>query len=151
MSSGLTDGEASGSAGAAGASSGMGGSAGDGPPDAGAGAAGDGPPAGGAGAGGSADASERCAEIEAEYASSFAQQLTCNPGGGEQCQDRIEAAAGCGCLVFIEPKDPFAIEHLTNVFIDYLDADCESSMCPGTCPSGARGTCGSDGLCTSEP
>jgi hypothetical protein len=128
----------------------MGTSAGGGPPDAGAGAAGGASP-GGAGAGGSADASARCAQIATEYASSFAEQLTCNPGGGDQCQDRIEAAPGCDCLVFIEPKDPFAIEHLTNVFIDYLDADCESPMCPDTCPDAARGTCGSDGRCTSAP
>jgi hypothetical protein len=147
MTSGLTDGEGL-DAGAAAASSGTGGSAGGRPPDAGASG---GASPGAAGAGGSGDASASCAQIATEYASSFDQQITCNPGAGDQCQDRIEAGPGCDCLVFIEPKDPFAIEHLTNVFIDYLDADCENPMCPGTCPGGTRGICGSDGLCTSGP
>jgi hypothetical protein len=102
-------------------------------------------------AGSAGGTSARCAEIEAEYASSFAEHVTCNPGGVDQCQDRIEAAPGCDCLAFIEPKDPFAIEHLTNVFIDYLDADCENAMCPSPCPSGPIGTCGSDGRCTQAP
>ena len=101
--------------------------------------------------GGAGDPSARCAAIESEYASSLAEQIACNPGQGDSCQDRIEVAAGCGCLVFIEPKEPFAIEHLTNVFIDYLDADCENPACPSPCPSGTRGACGSNGLCTGEP
>jgi hypothetical protein len=102
-------------------------------------------------AGSTGGRSTRCAEIEAEYASSFAEHVTCNPAGGDQCQDRIEAAPGCDCLAFIEPKDPFAIERLTNVFIDYLDADCENATCPSPCPSGTLGRCGSDGRCAQAP
>jgi hypothetical protein len=144
------------------------GGTGGGPPDAGAGAAGASPsaaggaaggPSGGAagstaGAAGAGDTSPTCAEIETEYAASFAEQLSCDPGDADQCQDRIEAAAGCDCLVFIEPKDPFAIEHLINVNIDWLDADCENPACPSSCPGGTRGTrgtCGSNGLCAAQP
>ena len=135
-----------------------------GAPDAGAVAAGASSTAGGvaggpsggaagstAGAAGTGGTSPTCAEIETEYATSFAEQLSCDPGDADQCRDRIEAAAGCDCLVFIEPKDPFAIEHLLDVNIDWLDADCENPTCPSPCPSGARGACGSDGLCAAEP
>lgn len=107
--------------------------------------------AGKGGAGGAADTGARCAEIEAQYASSFAEQLRCDPRVGGQCQDRIEAAPGCDCLAFIEPKDPFAIEHLTNVFIDYLDADCKNPMCPNSCAGGTSGWCGPEGRCASAP
>ncbi|HTV21345.1 MAG TPA: hypothetical protein VMG12_21810 [Polyangiaceae bacterium] len=103
------------------------------------------------GAGGAPEPSARCAAIEAEYTSSFTPQLTCQPGAANQCEDRIEAAPGCDCRVFIEPKDPFAIEHLTNVFIEWLDADCENPTCPSTCPNGTRGTCGANGVCTEAP
>lgn len=132
--------------GAAGGGTAMGGGAGM---PSGGGAAGAG--GGAAGAGAAPDNSARCAAIEAEYTSSFEPQLTCTPGVAGQCQDRIEAAPGCDCRVFIEPKDPFAIEHLTNVFIEWLDADCEDATCPSTCPTGTRGACGSNGACSEAP
>jgi hypothetical protein len=110
-----------------------------------------GPPGGAAGAGGSGGSGVTCAQIAAEYASSFAEQVTCNPGAGNQCQDRIEAAPGCDCRLFIEPKDPFAIEDLLNVYAAWLDANCQDPMCPSSCPSGMNGVCGSNGRCTEAP
>jgi hypothetical protein len=111
--------------------------------------------ASGGGAGGSATAGAagtvgneaRCAEIEAEYAGALQLQLTCSPNGANQCGSSAEAAPGCDCHVFIQPKDPFAIENLLNLQFDWFDADCSSPECPADCSSAAQGTCSPNGRC----
>lgn len=103
--------------------------------------------AGASSSGGASSPSAQCAEIEAEYATSLAEQVACNSAAGDQCDSRVEAAPGCDCRVVIEPKDPYAIEHLLNLQADWFDADCENPKCPSDCAEAARGSCAANGEC----
>src|SRR5688572_2875804 len=106
---------------------------------------------GGSTAGGTTSGSgnaERCAEIETEYAIALEEQISCSPNGQNQCGSSAEAAPGCDCQVFIQPKDPFAIEALLNLQFDWFDADCSDPDCPADCSSGSQGTCAANGRCT---
>jgi hypothetical protein len=122
------------SGGSAGGASGSGGGAGNN--GGGAGSAGNG--------GGGAGASAVCAMVKSEYAAELEKQLACNPNAGSQCTDRAAAAPGCDCRVFIEPSDPFAIEHLSNVAHGWFDADCSMPTCPAKCSTANAGTCQAD-------
>lgn len=126
-----------GTAGAASAGANVGGTA-AGSGNAGAGGKGG---AGGGSGGGGAGMSARCPIIKADYAKELDKQLNCNPSVGSQCDDRVDAAPGCECRVFIQPSDPFAIEHLANVANEWFDEDCTMPSCPATCSNAASGTC----------
>jgi hypothetical protein len=82
--------------------------------------------------------------IAEDYAAELEQQLRCDPSGGQQCVNRAAAAPGCECRVFIQPTDPFAIEHLSNVANGWFDADCSAPACPAACSAAAAGTCQAD-------
>ncbi len=99
---------------------------------------------GGSAGSGDAGASAMCPAIKAEYAAELEKQLGCKPNAASQCTDRVAAGAGCECLVFIEPSDPFAIEHLSNVANGWFDADCSMPTCPAQCTTAAVGTCQAD-------
>jgi hypothetical protein len=119
-------------AGAAGAAGGVGGTA---------------AAAGGAGgtAGGTAGANAAvCQTVKTEYAAELEKQLACKPGAGSQCTNKVAAAPGCECRVFIQPADPFAIEHLSNVGNGWYAADCSMASCPAKCSTAAAGTCQAD-------
>lgn len=96
------------------------------------------------GSAGSAGSNGACPMIAAEYASELEKQLACNPSAGSQCTNRAEAAPGCECRVFIQPSDPFAIEHLSNLANGWFDADCSMPSCPAMCSAAAAGTCQAD-------
>jgi hypothetical protein len=96
---------------------------------------------GGTGTGG---VSAACDKIRAEFAAELEKQLACTPGAGSQCADRAAAAPGCECRVFIEPSDPFAIEHLSNVANAWFDEDCSMPSCPAQCTTANAGTCQAD-------
>jgi hypothetical protein len=81
---------------------------------------------------------------KAAYAAELAKQLECKPGAASQCTNRAAAAPGCECRVFIQPSDPFAIEHLSNVANDWFDGDCSNPTCPAKCSTAAAGTCQAD-------
>jgi hypothetical protein len=98
-----------------------------------------------AGGGGSAGTSADCKKIASEYAAELDKHLACSPGGGSQCDDRVAAAPGCECRIFIQPRDPFAIEHLANLADGWFNADCSMPSCPAKCTSAAIGTCQPDG------
>ena len=111
--------------------------------------------AGGAPAGGSAGSASvagsagtssaaLCDMIKTEYAAELAKQLECKPGAASQCTNRAAAAPGCECRVFIQPSDPFAIEHLSNVANGWFDEDCSNPSCPAKCSTAAAGTCQAD-------
>lgn len=99
---------------------------------------------GSAGKAGSAGVSAQCAEIADDYATELDQQLACDPNSGSQCHDRVAAAPGCECRVFIQPADPFAIEHLSNVANGWFDLDCSQPSCPAGCTSAVSGRCDAD-------
>jgi hypothetical protein len=82
--------------------------------------------------------------VAAEYASELEQQLACSPNAGSQCVNRAASAPGCECRVFIQPTDPFAIEHLSNVADGWFDANCNMPSCPAQCSTAAAGTCQAD-------
>jgi hypothetical protein len=82
--------------------------------------------------------------VQTEYATELDKQLACKPNVAAQCVDRAAAAPGCECRVFIQPGDPFAIEHLSNVASGWFDADCSMASCPAQCSSAAAGTCQAD-------
>jgi hypothetical protein len=88
--------------------------------------------------------SATCDHVASDYAAELAQQLACDPQGASQCADRVRAAPGCECRVFIEPADPFAIEHLSNVASGWFDADCSNPICPDQCTTAQTGTCQAD-------
>ncbi|HEX2872950.1 MAG TPA: hypothetical protein VHP33_16930 [Polyangiaceae bacterium] len=96
-----------------------------------------------AGSGGTSSAAV-CDLVKTEYAAELAKQLECKPGAGSQCANRAAAAPGCECRVFIQPSDPFAIEHLSNVANGWFDADCVDPTCPAKCSTAAAGTCQAD-------
>jgi hypothetical protein len=96
-----------------------------------------------AGNGGTSSAAV-CDMVKTEYAAELAKQLECKPGAGSQCANRAAAAPGCECRVFIQPSDPFAIEHLSNVANGWFDADCSNPTCPAKCSTAAAGTCQAD-------
>jgi hypothetical protein len=98
--------------------------------------------AGSGGGGGSASAA--CGAVKAEYATELEKQLACNPNAGSQCANKVAAAPGCECRVFMQPSDPFAIEHLSNVANGWFDADCSMPTCPAKCSTAATGTCQAD-------
>lgn len=107
----------------------------------------------GAGAGGSATGgsatggtatNEACDIVASEYAAELELQLGCDPKDASPCTDRVSAAPGCDCRVFIEPADPFAIEHLSNVASAWFDANCENPKCAATCSTAPTGTCQAD-------
>ena len=82
--------------------------------------------------------------MKAEYESELEKQLACNPNAGSQCANKVAAAPGCECRVFMQPSDPFAIEHLSNVANGWFDADCSMPTCPARCSTAATGTCQAD-------
>ncbi|MDF3071310.1 MAG: hypothetical protein K0R38_6911 [Polyangiaceae bacterium] len=88
--------------------------------------------------------SSACPTVKADYAGELDKQLLCNPNGSSQCTDRVAAAAGCQCLVFIEPADPFAIEHLLNLENAWFEADCSMPACPAKCSTASAGNCQAD-------
>jgi hypothetical protein len=88
-----------------------------------------------------AGTSAACAGVASEYRTELERQLSCNPNASQQCTDRAAAAPGCECRVFIEPTDPFAIEHLSNVANGWFDADCSLPSCPAKCSTASAGTC----------
>lgn len=94
--------------------------------------------------GGSSSADAECERIANEYATALEKQVACNPDLPGQCADRVPAGAGCECRIFIEPKDPFAIENLFNINDDWFSAACTTRACPDTCPTASRGTCQAD-------
>lgn len=100
--------------------------------------------ASGGGGGGGAGANAMCQTIKSEYAAELEKQLACNPNAGSQCTDRAAAAPGCECRVFIEPSDPFAIEHLSNVANGWFDEDCSMPTCPAKCTTANAGSCQAD-------
>lgn len=85
-----------------------------------------------------------CQMVKTEYASELDKQLGCKPGAGSQCTNKVAAAPGCECRVFIQPADPFAIEHLSNVGNGWFEADCSMASCPAKCSTAAAGTCQAD-------
>jgi hypothetical protein len=82
--------------------------------------------------------------IRSEYLAELDKQLACTPNAASQCTDRAAAGPGCECRVFIEPADPFAIEHLSNVANGWFTADCSMPSCPAKCSTAATGTCQAD-------
>jgi hypothetical protein len=113
--------------------------------------------AGAANTGGAANAAV-CTRIKTEYATELQKQVSCDPRlSRTQCGGRVASGAGCGCQVFVEPKDLFAIENLANVQDEWFTANCSDAMCPATCPSAARATCQADssldlgGRCVTVP
>jgi hypothetical protein len=108
-----------------------------------AGVAGGGAPSSGGG-GGAAAGNAACPTIAFEYESELEKQLACDPSLGSQCTNRAAAAPGCECRVFIQPTDPFAIEHLSNVANAWFEADCSGPSCPAQCSTAAAGTCQAD-------
>ena len=54
---------------------------------------------------------------------------------------RVVAAPGCECRIFMQPADPFAIEHLSNVASGWFSADCSMPSCPAKCSTAVTGTC----------
>jgi hypothetical protein len=109
----------------------------------GAGAGGGGVAAGGAGGSAGANAAV-CEMVKTEYAAELEKQLACKPGAPSQCTNKVAAAPGCECRVFIQPADPFAIEHLSNVGNGWFEADCSMASCPVKCSTAAAGTCQTD-------
>jgi hypothetical protein len=103
----------------------------------------------------SAGTSAVCDMVKSEYLAELDRQLECTPNASQQCTDRAAAAPGCECRVFIEPTDPFAIEHLSNIANGWFDADCSMPSCPAKCSNATAGTCQADvssplgGRCTS--
>lgn len=89
----------------------------------------------------SAGTSTVCEGVASEYRVELERQSSCDPNAGQQCTDRAAAAPGCECRVFIEPTDPFAIEHLSNVANGWFDADCSMPRCPAKCSTATAGTC----------
>lgn len=85
-----------------------------------------------------------CQMVKADYAAELDKQLGCRPNASGQCTDKIAAAPGCECRVFMEPSDPFAIEHLLNLDNGWFDADCSMPSCPAKCTTAAAGTCQAD-------
>lgn len=100
--------------------------------------------AGSGGNAGSAGSRAVCAMVKEEYAAELAKQLGCRPNAASQCADRVAAAPGCECLVFIEPTDPFAIEHLKNLEDGWFSDDCRTPSCPATCSTASVGACQAD-------
>jgi hypothetical protein len=82
--------------------------------------------------------------IESEYLAELEKQLACKPGAASQCVNKADAAPGCDCRVFIQPADPFAIEHLSNLVNGWFDADCSMPSCPAKCAAAVAGTCQAD-------
>jgi hypothetical protein len=91
----------------------------------------------GASAGGGAGTAAVCPMVASEYQAELERQLLCNPQAASQCANKVAAAPGCECRVFIQPSDPFAIE---NLFV----ADCSMPICPAKCSTAATGTCRAD-------
>lgn len=131
-----------GGGGAGGSQGGAGGSAAAGNHAGGGGGAG-GLAAGGTGGTGGSNAAV-CQMVKTEYADELEKQLACKPGSGSQCTNKVAAAPGCECRVFIQPADPFAIEHLSNVGNGWFEADCSMASCPAKCSTATAGTCQAD-------
>jgi hypothetical protein len=94
--------------------------------------------------GGGVQGNDACPMIASEYASELEKQLECNPSAGSQCTNKVALAPGCECRVFIQPSDPFAIEHLSNVANGWFEADCSMPSCPAQCSTAAAGMCQAD-------
>jgi hypothetical protein len=120
-----------------GGSSGKGGGAGKGGSASGGQASGG--QAGAASGGGSSSAT--CKQIAMTYATELEKQIVCGGSAGSDCADRQVAAPGCSCRVFIQPKDPFAIEALSNIEQEWFSNDCQNPVCPATCTTATKGTC----------
>jgi hypothetical protein len=99
---------------------------------------------GGGAGGGGAGTSAACQAVKSEYAAELELQLACNPNAASQCVNKAAAAPGCECRVFIQPADPFAIEHLSNVANGWFDGDCSMPSCPAKCTTAAVGNCQAD-------
>lgn len=100
--------------------------------------------ASGAGSGGGAGNSTMCKMIQAEYAAELEKQVQCNPKAGSQCTNKVAAAPGCECRVFMQPSDPFAIENMSNIADGWFRADCSMPTCPAKCTTATVGTCQAD-------
>lgn len=98
---------------------------------------------GGAPSGGASE-SGVCRTVAAEYATELDKQLLCTPGAGQQCTNRAVAAPGCECRIFIQPSNPFAIEHLSNLASGWYDADCSMQSCSNQCTTATAGACQPD-------
>jgi hypothetical protein len=98
----------------------------------------------GNGGSGGVDTNAVCQMVKSEYAAELDKQLGCNPNAGSQCTNKVAAAPGCECRVFMQPTDPFAIEHLSNVGNGWFEADCSMPSCPAKCTTAAAGTCQAD-------
>lgn len=85
-----------------------------------------------------------CEMVKQEYAAELDKQLNCNPNGSNQCKDKVAAAPGCSCRVFMQPSDPFAIEGLANMGEGWYSNDCAMPMCPATCTAATVGKCQAD-------
>jgi len=107
------------------------------------GASGDGGSAGSSGGGG-ASSNAVCQMVKSEYAAELEKQLGCKPNTASQCTNKVAAAPGCECRVFMQPTDPFAIEHLSNLGNGWFEADCSMPSCPAKCSTAAAGTCQAD-------
>jgi hypothetical protein len=99
---------------------------------------------GGNGGASGASANATCSTVKSEYAAELEKQLACDPSASSQCTNKVAAAPGCECRVFMQPSDPFAIEHLSNVANGWFDADCSMPACPAKCSTAATGTCQAD-------
>jgi hypothetical protein len=88
--------------------------------------------------------------VQSDYAAELEKQVACNPRlSSMQCAGRVPAAPACGnCRIAIEPKDPFAIENLTNIEDGWFRAGCSMPTCPTPCPSGTRAVCQTDATST---
>jgi hypothetical protein len=123
-----------------GAAAGAGGSAAHGDVG-GAGGAGGAGSAGSAGNAGSASNAAACELVKTDYAAELDANLDCNPNAASQCAGRVAAAPGCECRIFMQPADPFAIEHLSNVASGWFSTDCSMPSCPAKCSTAVTGTC----------
>jgi hypothetical protein len=109
-----------------------------------AGHAGGGSGGSGGGGGGAAGTNAVCQTVKAEYAAELDKQLDCKPNVAAQCTNKVAAAPGCACRVFMQPTDPFAIEHLANLDNGWFEADCSMPSCPAKCSTATAGTCQAD-------
>jgi hypothetical protein len=99
---------------------------------------------GGGGGQSNGGSNAECQMVKAEYMAELEKQLACNPNAGSQCTNRASSAPGCECWVFIQPSDPFAIEHLANLADGWFTADCSMPSCPAKCTTASAGKCQAD-------
>lgn len=86
-----------------------------------------------------------CASIEAEYAATFKQAVSCASMMGNACQQKAPTSLGCGCEAWVNSKGD-----LDRVRSKWESAGCRS--CVRVCPAIAcldlnNGQCGPNGTC----